>query len=259
MSIIKRGDGSIYIDPGRVVSSTEFKKMMRVKSRLSRLLSLSIYPTIEQEVIASGRIRKTAERLWNQYEEIRQFYPEMKRFVADVVYLKRKLPILKSATIVSREYEILNLDRVLDEIKEMINLYNMQKKRIDIEHALEVRLNKLMPSLNKEIALALELLKTIAAMKDKVVGKYTLPSVADSVKGGGVFANIFVDNRQINLENTNIKNVKRVLDVIQMILNGEIEVGDVNSIDRADEVEVKGEVGVQSDSLGNGEGSKTSE
>jgi len=201
---------------------------MKIRSRLSLLLSLEVYPLIEQDIIAGGRVKKTALNLWNKYEEIQKVYPDPQKFVTDVAYLKRHIAELKSANAILREYEILNLDRTLDEIKEMVELYRLQKKRINLEHNLEMRLNKLLPSLNREIALAHELLKSISALRDKIMSKYTLPSVADSSRN--YITNIHVDNRHINLENTSAKSIKRVLDVVQMILDGEISPTEIPAV-----------------------------
>ncbi len=212
-TIVRKNVAENYIDPAQVVESKDFQKLLRVKRKLQRLLSLSCYSEIESRVISGEKISKIARDLMEQ-EEVRKFYSDERSLRNDISFLRRNLPLLKKAQIISREYEILNFDRIIDELKELVDLYNLQKTRINIEHNIEKRLNKLVPSLNKEIALAVSILQSIAALKDKVTGKYTLPSISDSFKQ----YNFIVNNLGGNIDP---RAAKRVLDVLYEIMREE--------------------------------------
>lgn len=221
-TIIKKNISENYIDPSRIVESKEFRSLLRVKRRLQRLLLLNCYSEIEQRVISGESAIKIAKDLIER-DEVKEFYSNVEQLKRDILYLRKNLPILKRAQIISREYEILNFDRIIDELKELVDLYNLQKARITMEHDIEKRLKKLVPSLNREISLAVSILQSIAALKDKVTGKYTLPSISDSFKQ----YNFIINNLGSNIDP---RMAKRVLDVLYEIVREGDETGDSNSL-----------------------------
>ena len=214
-TIEKKNIEQNYVDVSQVVSSANFKRLLRVKRRLYRLLSLPEYPEIEQRVISGERTTKIAEELITR-DSVKQYYANIQQLKRDIAYLRKNLPALKNAQALFQEYEMITYGRDFNEVKEMIELYKIQKQRVLTEFALESKIGKLIKGFGQEISLASQLIKDIAALKQRATEKYSGPSIADSVKQYNV---IYNDLRFLG----GVQSVKRVLDALYEVIRLESE------------------------------------
>lgn len=193
------------------VTEREFRQILRIRRRLGWLLEHPRFREVEDMLASGYSVSEIAYRIL-EWDDVNKPYQAIK---SDISYLKRNYPKLRKFDIMKYVEDVKRAEMEINELNELIRLYKLQMDRISIDYNLEKNiLKKLMPTMSNEIKTALEILKAIAVLKDKLTGAYSFPEVEQEVAEAG--------RKPLPLpepvRNLSQKSLKNVLDFIEKAL-----------------------------------------
>lgn len=188
----------------------KLKDIDKFRRKVSWLLEHEKFPEVEKMLLAGVSISKIARYILT-WDDIAKLGFSMTKVRGALSYLRRNYPRLKSLDIVKYYEDLRKAEIELNELKEMIELYRIQKDRIMVDYRLEKDvLKKLIPTLSREVQVALEILKAIAVLKDKLSGKYSLNKTEPSA--------LPIPSEETEGLQISDKSIKNVLDFIEKAL-----------------------------------------
>lgn len=191
---------------GKIVKSDKLRGLDKFRRRIGWLLEHEKFPEVEKMLLSGASIARIA-RYIATWDDVAKLGFTLSKIRSDLAYLRRNYPRLKNLDIVKYYEDLRKAELELNELKEMIELYKIQKDRIMVDYRLEKDvLKKLIPTLSKEMQVALEMLKAIAVLKDKLNGKYSFRRVEQLPDA---------ESGEVQISDKSIKNV---LDFIEKVL-----------------------------------------
>lgn len=176
----------------------------KFRRRVSWLMDNEKFSEVEKMLLAGVRLSKIV-RYVASWPEVAEYGFSISKIKSDLSYLRRNYPRLRNLDAIKYYDDLRKVELEINELKEMVDLYKIQKDRIMVDYRLEKEvLKKLIPTLSREVQVALDILKAIAVLKDKLSGKYSFAKSAE-----------VVEDNQIQV---NDKNIKNVLDFIEKAL-----------------------------------------
>ena len=158
-------DGKIKLKSSHKKKRTVKKK---VSSRFQRLEAMPCFEEIKDRIVAGWSSPKIAnfiiEEKQDAFSELDISEVTLENWIYD--YKKK----IASTEIISRSPQALEkvekrIEKTLDEVDELKDLYSIQKNRIDIDVGTEKKIGKLFKGTGQEIKIAADMLRASAEMK----------------------------------------------------------------------------------------------
>lgn len=151
-------------------SKPKIKPVSRDKSEgkgINALRECSCFDEVDRRVRLGWSASEIAKMIRDEYGELNEFsFIHVKNLVDEH---RRQIPPQELALTTNNSHVSRNavkkLHNGINELEELQRLYNIQKKRIDIDFENEKNINKLLPNTNKEVFVAMKLLKQSADLK----------------------------------------------------------------------------------------------
>lgn len=164
MSGTKSGKGS-----GKGVSSLPRQTHLRPNARNKQALKLRklrCFEEVHEKICLGWPASKVAEFIQDEQQE----YTDIERtsLISTITLYRKSLPPAEKAKYTlpkDTQRAIEELPSEIDELREFIALFKLQKDRIDIDASIEKNVGKLLPTMNQEMRVASEILKSIATLK----------------------------------------------------------------------------------------------
>ncbi|MEM5853347.1 MAG: hypothetical protein QW228_03185 [Candidatus Aenigmatarchaeota archaeon] len=198
------------------LDNASLRKLLKLKQKFQWLLEdPELYDWVREAILSGYSIRYIVLEIQRKREDIAQKFT-YNQLYKSIKALKENISIFEKALISEHISDIIKLSRSINELKELIWLYRTQVERIKIDLAVEKGIKKLLPGLNREIALAMNILNNIALMKEKVFNSYVLNPPVNRVNVGEQknLNIVFVGGNELDE-----KTAKKIYDVLQYVYN----------------------------------------
>jgi hypothetical protein len=148
------------------VPNNRVKPVSRAPDKHKRIKSLECFTEVHEMVItgwALGDIAKHIQQLKGESDDITEdalifSLGEYRKDLPPGVLVQKTLPAVFTQAVTQ-------LNDGLDALEEMEKLYRIQMKRVNIDHAMEVQIGKLLPNMTAEIRMARDILESYAEME----------------------------------------------------------------------------------------------